>query len=250
MKRHFTQISIIICLIIALSVFFGCGSGTTENENEDKDDVYDTRPVVCFGDSLTYGTGASRGQSYPDFLQKQIRVDVINAGVNGGTTAGGLARINKDVLEKNPQLVIIGFGGNDLFNGVTVEQIKSNLEQMITRINSDNGNRKIYIANWIPVSAIDNNALLIVNVLRLTNGASLLTPKELSDFVADYRTALVSLSAAHDVEIVNGIFEGIYSDSNLMSDPLHPNSRGYEKMANNYLKAIRPYLQDNNLLKK
>jgi acyl-CoA thioesterase-1 len=227
-KRYITQIGTAVCLLIVLCVFLGCD---TISGTDNRDDVYDHRPIVCFGDSLTDGDGAPDGQSYPDYLQQQIRVDVINAGVSGDTTAGGLARLNRDVLSKDPQIVIIEFGANDLSKGVTIGQLKSNLEQMITQINDDNRNRKIFIADWLPDS--DSIALL----------------GGLSNFTREYRSMLDSLEKISNVEIVDDIFKGIFGDPALMSDPLHPNSKGYKIMADNYLKAIRPYLQANKLLK-
>jgi len=245
MKRHFTQISIVICLLMVLSVFFGCGSGTTDNGDDD----YDPRPIACFGDSLTYGTGAPEGQSYPDFLQRRIRVEVINAGVSGDTTALGLARLD-DVLSKDPQIVIIEFGANDLFRNISVAQIETNLKEIITRL--DNGNRKIYVADWLPDtdSIVNNAALVAINALRLLNGLPAISLTGLSNYISEYQNALDSISKNYNVEIIEGVFKGIFGNQALMSnDQIHPNSKGYEVMADNYFREIKPYLQANNLLK-
>ena len=248
MKKSFVNIFVTICIILVLGILSSCNDMTQmTGTTGDGADNYDTRPIVCFGNSLTYGYGASSGNTYPYYLQEKIKVQVINAGVNGDTTEKGLERLNKDVLEKNPQLVIIEFGGNDLFNDITVTELKNNLEEMIEII--DNGKRKIYVSDWIPDSAVNDVSLILVNSLRVYNGFSSLTLKELNDFVSGYRTVLVSLSTKVNVEIVEDIYAGIYGDASLMSDPLHPNSLGYKIMADNYFAAIEPYLLANNLLK-
>ena len=71
---------------------------------------YDT--IICFGDSLTFGTGADKGMDYPSQLAKMIRKTVINKGIPGDTTASALRRLNRDVLSKNPEFVLITLGGN------------------------------------------------------------------------------------------------------------------------------------------
>ena len=242
-KKQLAYILVGVCILVLLGIIIGCdnGSGTK------KDDIYDTRAIVCFGDSLTAGYGASNGQAYPDYLQKKIKSPVINAGISGDTTIGALARIDKDVLAKDPQVVIIEFGANDLWQGLTVTQIKNNLEQLIRRI--DNGKRKIYIANWVPDNAITADFLTALNILRFANGVPALSMADLTGIASDFKSALIALTATANVELVENIFEGIYGKSSLMSDPIHPNARGYELMADKYFNAIKPYLQANNLLK-
>jgi len=63
--------------------------------------------IICFGDSLTHGTGASRGKDYPSQLSKMISRPVINAGVPGDTTARALQRLERDVLSYSPDLVLV-----------------------------------------------------------------------------------------------------------------------------------------------
>src|SRR3990172_7868590 len=99
----------------------------------------DTRPrIVAFGDSLTAGLGVSADESYPAQLQRRLdtlnyRYRVINAGVSGDTTAGGLRRVPW-VLNSKPVLVILELGGNDGLRGLSLDQTKSNLRQIIQRL--------------------------------------------------------------------------------------------------------------------
>ena len=101
----------------------------------------DPRPlVVCFGDSLTAGFGADEGQSYPDFLQKDLDRDgfpyrVVNEGISGNTTKDGLDRVT-DITALHPAVVVLEFGGNDGLRGLKVETTRSNLAAMITTLQS------------------------------------------------------------------------------------------------------------------
>jgi len=89
-----------------------------------------TEIIVCFGDSLTFGTGAGKGMDYPSQLAKMIRKTVINKGIPGDTTTTALRRLNRDVLSKNSDFVLITLGGNDLKNGVSMNVAFGNLTQV------------------------------------------------------------------------------------------------------------------------
>lgn len=96
----------------------------------------DTRPrIVAFGDSLTAGLGVSAEESYPAQLQRRLDVlgytyRVINAGVSGDTTAGGLRRVSW-ILTNKPDLVILELGANDGLRGLSVDQTQHNLREII-----------------------------------------------------------------------------------------------------------------------
>ena len=87
--------------------------------------VPDTRPViVAFGDSLTAGYGTNQGESYPDFLQRNLdasgyRYNVVNEGVSGNTTKDGVERLS-EVVALHALVVIVAFGGNDGLRGLPI----------------------------------------------------------------------------------------------------------------------------------
>ena len=93
------------------------------NENPSGDEI------LCFGDSLTYGTGAKEGMDYPSRLSKIIGLPVINLGVPGDTTETALSRLEEDVLSGSPQIVLITLGGNDLKNRFSKEKAFGNLRK-------------------------------------------------------------------------------------------------------------------------
>src|SRR5256885_17071357 len=106
--------------------------------------------ILFLGDSLTAGLGVAPEQAYPALIQEKIReknlpFDVINAGVSGDTTAGGLARLDW-VLQKKIDILVLALGANDGLRGLPVAQMKANLQAIIDRVKAKNPAVKIVIA--------------------------------------------------------------------------------------------------------
>jgi acyl-CoA thioesterase-1 len=126
----------------------GCGGNTKEPSAASREaaaatvpadpDAPPARPrIVAFGDSLTIGLGLLEQEAYPALLQRKIddagyKFEVINAGVSGDTSAGGLRRLDW-ALEGDVKVLIVGFGGNDGLRGLPVSQMKDNLSEIIDR---------------------------------------------------------------------------------------------------------------------
>src|SRR5450830_712492 len=92
--------------------------------------------IICLGDSLTSGMGAEPGKDYPSLLSGYLNRKVINAGVSGDTTRDALERIKKDVMEQNPQMVIVILGGNDFLQKLPKEETFQNLEKIVDLVQS------------------------------------------------------------------------------------------------------------------
>jgi len=167
--------------------------------------------IICFGDSLTAGTGATAGRDYPAQLAALIGRPVVNAGVPGNTTADALARLNNDVLNRSPRIVIITLGGNDLKNGLDRETAFRNLRVIVETIQQQ-------------------GALVVVGGLKF--------------FPLDrgYAAAYDQLAAETGALLVPDILGGIMGETRLMSDQIHPNDEGYARMAEKFHKALQPYL--------
>lgn len=168
-------------------------------------------PVVCFGDSLTYGTGAADGRTYPDRLAERLGEPVVNAGVPGDTAADALARLEDDVLVHEPRAVFITLGGNDLKNGVSREIAFRNLKIIVATLQ-------------------DRGALVILGGIDI--------PFWGRGFGDAYR----QLAEETGSVLVPNVLDGLVGKSELMSDSIHPNAAGYAIMAERFYEAAAPYL--------
>ncbi|MGA1844843.1 MAG: arylesterase [bacterium] len=167
--------------------------------------------IICFGDSLTYGTGATPGMDYPSQLSRMIQMPVINAGIPGDTTASALRRLQRDVLSRSPRIVLITLGGNDLKNGVPAKAAFDNLREIARAIQ-------------------DQGALVVIGGI------------DIPFWGKGYGDAYEELAQELGLVLVPNIFKGIMGRPGLMSDQIHPNSAGYTKMAAMFYKGLKPYL--------
>jgi acyl-CoA thioesterase-1 len=167
--------------------------------------------IVCFGDSLTFGTGAPRDKSYPAQLAEMIGQPVINSGIPGDTTARALQRLDRDVLSKSPRIVLITLGGNDLKNGVDKKIAFKNLKEIVETIQAR-------------------------GVLVVIGGIKLLF------WDRGYEEEYKKLSAETGALFIPNILEGLMGNEELMHDTIHPNASGYKIMAQKFYTSIEPYL--------
>ena len=210
--------------IIALVFTVGAsGSGTKGSSTP----VQET--IVCLGDSLTTGFSATvigkedRSKAWPAVLQKKVNIPVINAGVGGNTTAQGLARVKKDVLSKNPRIVIILLGGNDYRKEIPIATTKNNLQKIIDIVND--GKRKIYLTSF-PIKG---------------------NPKAQMEFSNMFKT----LASSNNIQLVSGILDSLREVHWVKEkEPRHPTAKGCEIIADRFFNALKPYLEANNLLKE
>jgi acyl-CoA thioesterase-1 len=168
------------------------------------------RTIVCFGDSITAGVGRGRGPSYPERLAIGLGVPVINAGVPGDTAEEGLVRID-DVLERDPWLVVIEFGGNDILRQVPLDRTETALNHIVERVLNDGA---------VP---------LLIGV----HGPFGRTHAEMFQRVAD----------RYDVPLLPDVLEKILGSPALKSDRIHPNADGYQVLADAVAARVRPWLK-------
>jgi len=169
--------------------------------------------VICFGDSLTEGVGAGAREDYPSLLAQQLQYSVINAGKSGDTSADGLARLERDVLGRNPRLVIVLFGGNDFLRQVSLSATRKNLEEMIQTIQA----RGAMVA---------------------------LVGTRLGFFTDEYGPIYQEIAQRYGALFIPEILKGILSDPKLKSDSIHPNGAGYRLMAERIIERIKPLLEE------
>jgi acyl-CoA thioesterase I len=152
-------------------------------------------PWIAFGDSLTEGLGAERGEDYPAVFARLTGIKIKNLGISGNTTQDGLARIGEAVQLK-PRVVLLCLGGNDTLRQIPREVTFENLGTMIDRFHG--------VGSFV--------------VLIGVQSASLLRDKNYEHFEA--------LAKEKQVLFLDNILDGVLFNRALMSDQIHPNRQG------------------------
>ncbi len=192
----------IILLIFALTLLAACGK-SPQVPALGANDV-----VLAFGDSLTYGTGASQDESFPAQLQSLIGRKVVNAGVPGEVSADGLQRIPAALEEAQPKLLILCHGGNDFLRKLSDAEAAANVRAMI-KLAKDKGIGVVLVATPKP-------------------GFSLSPP----DFYA-------ALAKEFSLPFNDNAIGNVLRDNALKSDLVHPNVKGYAQIAEALAKLLK-----------
>lgn len=183
----------------------------------------DTRPkIVAFGDSLTAGFGLEKSQAYPALLQRLLdergyNYEVVNAGVSGETSAGGLRRIDR-FLGDDVKVVIVELGGNDGLRGLPAKDLKNNLSQIVEK-------------------AKTKGATVLLTGME--------APPQLGlEYTSEFRAVYRQLGDEHDVTLMPFFLKDVAGVSELNQvDGIHPNQRGAEIVAKNVLGDLEPLLE-------
>ena len=178
--------------------------------------------IVILGDSLTAGLGLDRTRSFPSLLQARLERDgyeyrVVNAGVSGDTSAGGLRRLDW-ALEGNVEVLIVELGANDGLRGLPVEEMKKNLSEIITR-----------------AQARDISVIL----------AGMEAPPNYGQqYTEEFRAAFRDLAAEHDVPLIPFLLEGVAGLRQMnQGDGIHPNPEGARIIEQTIWRTLEPVLE-------
>ncbi|MCO6509798.1 MAG: arylesterase [Aridibacter famidurans] len=217
-------------LVLLVAVVFAAACGTSSAEDSTASErrarppvIDESRPkIVAFGDSLTAGFGLTEKESYPYLLQKRLEKDgfnyeVVNAGISGDTSLGGLERIDWVLEEKNVEILILELGANDLLRNVPVEKMKENLDRIIRKAKAKD-----------------------VEVLFC---GMLAPPAVGEEYQREYVNAFADLATEHDVRFVPFLLENVALNKDLnQADGIHPNAKGTVIMTDNIYKELKPML--------
>lgn len=180
--------------------------------------------IVILGDSITAGYGLERSQAYPALLQKKIQeaglpFEVVNAGVSGDTTAGGLRRVGW-ALGTGAAVCVIALGGNDGLRGLPVEQTEANLTGIISAVRLKNPETVIILAG-----------------MQMPQNLGL-------EFREAFASVFPRVAAKCETLLVPFLLEGVGGDPKMnLDDQIHPNVEGQKRVAKNVWKVLEQWLR-------
>lgn len=178
--------------------------------------------IVFLGDSLTAGLGLPVDNSFPSLIGKKLKdkgldYDVINAGVSGDTSAGGVRRLDWS-LEGDVKVLILALGANDGLRGLPTGELKKNLAAVLERAR----------ARGIPVILAGMEA----------------PPNNGVEYTRDFRKVYSDLAKEYRVRFIPFLLQGVAGDASLnQGDGIHPNARGAEIVAELVWKELEPELR-------
>ncbi len=178
--------------------------------------------ILALGDSLTAGYGLAADEAVPAVLERLLReegleVRLINAGVSGDTSGGGLARLEWSLAE-NPDAAIVELGANDGLRGMSPEQMERNLDSILRTL-AERG----------------------IEVLFTGMGAP---PNMGEDYTQRYNAVFPRLAEKYGVAFYPFYLQGVYMEQTLnLPDGLHPNAAGARRVAENLLPHVRELVQ-------
>lgn len=170
--------------------------------------------VVILGDSLSYGTGANQGEDYPALLAKTTGWNIINAGIPGDTTAGGLERLPELLQEHRPKLLIVELGGNDFLHQAPQGEVVRNIKSILSLAKAQ-GVKTILVA--------------IPEISALKAAVGNLSDHPLYETIAQ-ETA---------TPLIEDVFSEVLSERDLKADQIHPNAQGYAEVGKKMIELLK-----------
>lgn len=220
-----------LALTLVIPGLAGCDAGTAEEasvpparpvaapapETPAARPAADGPLVIFLGDSLTAGYGLAEEYAYPAVLDRRLKAEgtpmrILNAGVSGDTTAGGLARLDW-LLKQNPDVLVVGLGGNDGLRGLDLGGTEKNLREIVRR-GKASGARVLLLGMMIP-------------------------PNYGPDYTKQFQEMYPAIAEELDVPLVPFLLEGVGGVADLnQADGVHPTAKGQEMVA----ATVAPYL--------
>ncbi|MGF1519336.1 MAG: GDSL-type esterase/lipase family protein [Nodosilinea sp.] len=167
--------------------------------------------IIALGDSITAGAGVGPEAAYPNLLSQTVDLPIVNQGKGGDTTAAALNRLQQDVIDADPWLVIVGLGGNDYLRQVPPAETEANLRQIVTR-------------------------------LQQSGAIVVLLGMDISPFNGNYEGIYQRVANDTQAHLVPGVLEGL-NDARYLYDQIHPNQAGHEILASRVAEGLQPLLE-------
>ena len=199
-----------ILLILTISFF------TFDNSQE--------KIILFYGDSLTAGYGLSKEQAFPAIIEKILKekgkdYNVVNAGLSGETSAGGLSRLDW-ILKQPVDIFVLELGANDGLRGLPLNQTENNLQQIIDKVKAKNPNVTIVIAGMM------------------------VPPNLGEEYATSFKAIYPKLAKRNNAQLIPFLLDGVAGDEKLnLGDGIHPNVEGHKLVAKNVLTVLMPILE-------
>lgn len=225
-----------ILLLILLS-FYACNDNKIKDasqkengqnhalQNEPSQQTTDTvKKILFFGNSITAGYGTEQDKAFPALIQKKLdsaeyNYKVINAGVSGETTSGGLSRIAWVLEQEKPDILVLELGANDGLRGKPVDEIKSNLQSIIDTIRAKDPGMQIILAGMK------------------------MPPNLGKAYTQSFYEVFKQLHQKNKTGFIPFILKGVASKPELnQGDGIHPTARGHKVIAKNVWKVLQKHL--------
>ena len=178
--------------------------------------------IVFFGDSITAGYGLSPDQAFPALIQerldeKALPYEVVNAGLSGETSAGGLNRIDW-ILRTKPDIFVLELGGNDGLRGLSLEETEKNLTQMIKKVRARN-----------------EDAVIILAGMQIPPNLGV-------DYTKQFKDLFPKVARATNAELIPFLLDKVGGEPDLnLPDGIHPNAEGHKIVAETVWKNLEKY---------
>jgi len=179
--------------------------------------------ILFYGDSLTAGYGLSPEEAFPAQVEKKLnknekKVRVVNAGLSGETSAGGVTRLDW-VIRQHIDIFVLELGANDGLRGLPLEQTEKNLQQIIDRVKAKFPNVKIVVAGMM------------------------VPPNMGQEYTAKFRKIFPDIAKKNNATLIPFLLQDVAGNEKLnIEDGIHPNPEGHKIVADNVVKVIAPLL--------
>ena len=184
----------------------------------------ESKTILFYGDSLTAGYGLTPEQAFPALVENMLNKNgqqyrVVNAGVSGETSAGGLSRINW-ILNQHIDIFILELGANDGLRGVPLSSTRKNLQEIIDMVRKKYPEVKIIIAGMM------------------------VPPNMGVEYSNEFQTMFPKLAKENDAALIPFLLDGVAGNPNLnLPDGIHPNVQGHKIVARNVIQVLREVLE-------
>ncbi len=224
-----------LILFLSFLFFISCGETTekkeenrqeetVKNDNEERKET-STKTIMFYGTSLTAGLGLEQEEAYPAIIQKKIdsldlQYEVINAGLSGETTAAGKNRLNW-VLNQDVDIFVLELGANDGLRGVSLDEVRKNLQVIIDAVWKKNPNVEIILAGMqIP-------------------------PNMGEEYASAFKNIFPELAEKNDLHFIPFLLEDVGGIPELnQQDRIHPTAEGQKILAENVWEILEPVIKE------